>query len=133
MRVVDSSVVVAGFASWHEKHEVARRVLDGRPRLVDHCALEAYSVLTRLPPPHRAAGAIVRDFLCARFPQPFLRLSAKSQRQFVLSLADAGIVGGAVYDALIAATVADCKGELATCDRRALPTYDRFGIPIVEV
>lgn len=75
----------------------------------------------------------MRDFLCARFPQPFLRLSAKSQRQFVLSLADAGIVGGAVYDALIAATVADCGGELATCDRRALPIYDRFGIPIVEV
>jgi len=131
--VVDTSVVVAGFASWHEKHEAARRVLDGRPRLVDHCALEVYSVLTRLPPPHRAAGGVVRDFLAARFPQPYLRLAAKSQRTFVLSLPNAGVVGGAVYDALIAATVAECGGELTTCDRRALPTYERFGIPVVEV
>src|SRR3989441_13166825 len=61
-RSADSSVVVAAFASWHETHDSARRVLDGALRLVAHCALETYSVLTRLPPPHRAPGDVVRDF-----------------------------------------------------------------------
>lgn len=40
----------------------------GRPhRLPVQCALEAYSVLTRLPPPHRVAPLIVRAFLAANF------------------------------------------------------------------
>jgi hypothetical protein len=73
----DTSVVVAAFASWHERHDAARRALDGGPRLVEHCALETYSVLTRLPPPHRAAGEVVREFLAARFPAPFLRCAGR--------------------------------------------------------
>jgi hypothetical protein len=47
---VDTSVVVAGFASWHESHHRARRTLDGGVSLIGHCALETYSVLTRLLP-----------------------------------------------------------------------------------
>jgi predicted nucleic acid-binding protein len=133
VRVVDTSVVVAGFASWHENHASARRVLDGNPRLVDHCALEAYSVLTRLPPPHRASGSVARDFLAARFRGPFLRLSPASHRRFLLGLADNDVVGGAVYDALIAATAAEAKAELATCDRRAQLTYEKYGVTVVEI
>jgi hypothetical protein len=65
---------------WHESHEAARRALDGGLRLIEHCALETYSVLTRLPPPHRTSGEVVRDFLEARFPQPLLRLSAQAHK-----------------------------------------------------
>ena len=61
----DTSVVVAAFASWHENHEPARRALDEGLKLIEHCALETYSVLTRLPPPHRASGDIVREFIAA--------------------------------------------------------------------
>ena len=67
MRVADTSLVVAAYASWHEQHEPARRALDSGLRLIDHCALETYSVLTRLPAPHRSRGVTVRDFLAARF------------------------------------------------------------------
>ncbi|MBK8996621.1 MAG: PIN domain-containing protein [Myxococcales bacterium] len=123
MKIADTSVVVAGFASWHEKHEAARRLLDEGLWLVDHSALETYSVLTRLPPPHRAAGSVVRDFLAARFRRPFLRMSPTRHRRFLLGLAGRGIAGGAVYDALIAATAAEAGAELATCDRRAQVTY----------
>src|SRR5215475_14605 len=49
----DTSLVIAAFASWHDHHEPDRRVLDRALRLIDICALETYSVLTRLPAPHR--------------------------------------------------------------------------------
>jgi hypothetical protein len=62
MRAVDSSVVIAAFATWHEHHAIARKAMAGRPRLVAHAAVESYSVLTRLPPPHRAHPSIVHAF-----------------------------------------------------------------------
>jgi len=128
LKAADTSVVIAAFASWHENHEAARRALDSGLRLVEHCALETYSVLTRLPPPHRASGEVVRDFLTARFPQPFLRLSEDAYKDFILGLPDQGMAGGAAYDALVAATAAGCEAELITCDRRALPVYERYGV-----
>jgi predicted nucleic acid-binding protein len=68
------------------------------------------------------------DFLRARFPQPFLRLSESRYRRFVLTLAEQGITGGAAYDALVAATAAAERAELVTCDRRAAGVYDTYGI-----
>lgn len=128
MTAADTSVVVAAFASWHERHEAARRALDGGLRLVEHCALETYSVLTRLPAPHRASGAIVREFLKARFSQPFLRLSAAAYKDFLSELPGRGVSGGAAYDALVAATVAHHDAELVSCDRRAAVIYERYRI-----
>jgi len=120
--------VVAAFASWHESHGAARRALDGGLRLVEHCALETYSVLTRLPPPHRASGEVVRDFLAARFPQPLLRLSESAYKGFILGMVDHAVTGGAAYDALVAATAVNCGAELVSCDRRALTVYERYGV-----
>ncbi|HEY2967986.1 MAG TPA: type II toxin-antitoxin system VapC family toxin [Casimicrobiaceae bacterium] len=128
MKAADTSVVIAAFASWHESHEAARRALDGGLRLIEHCALETYSVLTRLPPPHRTSGAVVREFLLTRFPQPFLQLSARAYKDFILGLPDHGVTGGTAYDALVAATAAGCGAELVSCDQRALPVYERYGI-----
>ena len=120
--------MVAAFASWHEQHEAARRALDHGLRLIEHCALETYSVLTRLPPPHRASPPVVRDFLSARFGGPLLRLSAKEYRVFLLELPDRAVAGGAAYDALVAATAAAHAAELLTCDRRAAALYERYGV-----
>ena len=128
MKAADTSLVIAAFASWHENHEAARRALDGGLHLIDHCALETYSVLTRLPSPHRMSGAVVRDFLEARFPGPLLRLSARAYMDFILGLPDREVTGGAAYDALVAATAAGHGAELFTCDRRALPVYERYGV-----
>ena len=69
MKAADTSVVIAAFASWHEHHEQARRALDASLKLIEHCALESYSVLTRLPSPHRTSARVARDFLQARFPR----------------------------------------------------------------
>jgi predicted nucleic acid-binding protein len=128
LKAADTSVAIAAFASWHENHEVARRVLDGGLRLIGHCALETYSVLTRLPAPHRTPGIVVREFLQTRFPHPFLRLGERAYRNFVLGLAETGVTGGAAYDALVAATAAGCGAELVTCDRRAQSLYERYGV-----
>jgi len=130
VKAADTSLVVAAFASWHEKHNAARRVLDEGLRLAEHCALETYSVLTRLPAPHRARGEIVRDFLAARFPRPLLRLSAPAYRNFLLGLPEREVAGGAAYDALVAATAAEHDVELVTCDRRAAAVYERYGVRI---
>jgi predicted nucleic acid-binding protein len=128
VKVADTSVVVAAFASWHEQHAAARRLLDEGLRLVEHCALETYSVLTRLPPPHRSPRTVVRDFLAARFPQPLLRLSAPAFRDFVLHLPEHEVAGGAAYDALVAATAVAHGAELVSCDRRAAAVYESYRV-----
>jgi predicted nucleic acid-binding protein len=130
VKAIDTSVVVAAFASWHEQHERARAVLERGARLIEHCALETYSVLTRLPAPHRCGGPLVRDFLAARFPEPFLRLEAGAGRRFILALPERGIAGGAAYDALVAATAAHHGAQLLTCDRRAAAIYDGYGVSV---
>lgn len=48
-------------------------------------------------------------------------------RDHVLGLAELGVIGGAVYDALIATTAVSHGCELLTCDERAVPTYERVG------
>ncbi len=131
MKAVDTSVVVAAFASWHEHHEQARTALDDGARLIDRCALETYSVLTRLPPPHRSASEVVRDFLRLRFTEPYMRLDARAYREFVLDLPERGVTGGAIYDAVVGATAVVHSAELLSCDRRAVPTYEELGVRVV--
>lgn len=66
--------------------------------------------------------------MAARFPGPPLRLSAVAYGNFILSLPGHGVAGGSAYDALVAATAAACGAELVTCDRRAFPIYERYGV-----
>ena len=133
MKAADTSVVVAAFASWHEHHQQARKALDGGLQMIDHCALETYSVLTRLPPPHRCAAAVVRDFLRARFVKAFLRLDGRAYKDFVLALPEHSITGGGTYDALVAATAAAHSASLVTCDRRAASVYETYGVQAVFI
>ena len=67
MKAADTSLVVAAFASWDEQHAAARRVLDAGVRLIDQCALETYSGLTQLPPPHRSQAGLYPPKTCTRF------------------------------------------------------------------
>ena len=128
MIAADTSVVVAAFASWHEGHAASAAALSRRPRVPAHVILESYSVLTRLPAPHTAAAGTVREFLHLRFRALPLVLSAKAYAALIAEAAAAGIVGGAVYDALIAFTAKSAGAVLLTRDRRALPTYERIGV-----
>lgn len=132
MRVVDSGVVVAGFASWHRAHPASLGELAGRPQIAAHSLAEAFSVLTRLPAPHRAPAGLVSRFLDAAFLQDPLTLESRRYRRLVTHrLAAAGISGGAIYDALIAKAVRAVDGTMVTLDRRALATYGRIGCDAV--
>jgi len=130
LTIVDTSVVVAAFASWHESHEQALAALGRQPRLAGQVALEAYSVLTRLPAPHRAAPSVVSDFLTTNFKEPVVVLSPEAFGDLISELAQAGIAGGAAYDALVAATARQTGATLLTLDQRARPTYDRLGVSV---
>ncbi|WP_261567870.1 type II toxin-antitoxin system VapC family toxin [Frankia gtarii] len=133
MKVVDTSVVVACFASWHEHHAVARKAMACRPRLAAHAAVESYSVLTRLPPPHRAQPSIVHTFLTERFIEPFLTLSEAGYQKLLATLAANQIPGGPAYDALIAFTAAEHQATLMSLDQRAAATYEAIGVPVEQL
>lgn len=128
MIAIDSSVAIAGFAPWHERHGEAQELLAERPRLVAHAALETYSVLTRLAPPFRAPARVAAEFLERRFPDPSLTLDEGIQQQMFARVLALEIEGGAVYDALIAFTAAAARASLITLDNRALATYTRCGV-----
>lgn len=128
MIAVDTSLVVAGFASWHEAHEPARTVLSRRPRLPAHVAVESYSVLTRLPPPHRCEAEIVEEFLRRRFHEPPLTLPADAVISLLKQASANGIAGGSIYDALVGATARHAGARLLTRDRRAIPVYEIVGV-----
>jgi predicted nucleic acid-binding protein len=130
MKAVDSSVVIAAFASWHEHHPVARMALSRRPRLIAHAAVESYSVLTRLPPPHRAQPAIVHAFLTERFADPLLTLSETGYQDLLATAASNGILGGPAYDALIAITATEHHATLVSLDQRASATYEAVGATV---
>jgi len=125
---VDTSVVVAGFASWHEGHGPAAAVLTRKPRVPAHVLVETYSVLTRLPPPHRAQSDIVTAFLTQRFRDTPLTLAPRAWLRLLDQAAELGVTGGGVYDALVAATARHAGATLLTRDRRAAAVYEKMGV-----
>ena len=127
MIAVDSSIVVAGFASWHESHSLAVKALDRSPRLIAHAAVEAFSLLTRLPPPHRAQPQIVHEFITRQFTEPVLTLSETGYQELMETVATSGVSGGQTYDALIGFTAAGHGATLLSLDRRAAVTYEAVG------
>ena len=123
----DTSVLVAGFASWHEHHSAAATALRDVDVVIGHVLLETYSVLTRLPAGQRAEPGLVERFLAQFTGTSPLALTGDQTADLVRRCAAAGIDGGATYDALIART-ADAHGRvLLTRDQRAARTYAALG------
>ncbi len=128
MIAVDTSVAVAAALSWHEDHVAARSALAGaRTRLLAQVAVETYSVLTRLPSSHRVPAKVARDFLEEAFLLPPLTLPPESYTRLLATAVAEDITGGAVYDAIVAATAREAGAEVLTLDRRAIATYRRVG------
>jgi predicted nucleic acid-binding protein len=121
--LVDTSVAVALVVADHEDHETTSRALGNRRLgLAGQAAFEAFSVLTRLPPPARRTPTAVARLLAANFPHSRF-LGAKAAAALLRDLHAMGIAGGAVYDALVGAAANEHGLPLATRDRRALETY----------
>ena len=129
MIALDTSVVVAALLGCHEAHEAARQAARGGA-IPAHALLESYSVLTRLPAPHRLAPDVASRLLAGWFPAGRLLLpSSGLVASLVARLADAGIGGGSAYDALVGLTAAEHGAELRTRDQRAAVTYDALSVP----
>ena len=117
---------MAVLAAWHAGHEPARQAAAGAV-IPAHARLETYSVLTRLPPPHRLAPAVVVNLLDRWFPaERTIVPSSRLSLDVVERCSSAGVEGGAVYDALVALTAAEAKATLLTRDTRATRTYRRL-------
>lgn len=119
----DTSVAVAALDSTHEAHAACRQVLvQRRPALAGHAAFETYSVLTRLPLPLRLNATQAGLVLAKAFPAECW-LDAPATGDLFERLADLGIVGGSVYDALVGQAASTHRRVLLTRDRRAERTY----------
>ncbi len=73
--------------------------------------VEAYAVLTRLPPPHRLSPADALALLEGNFMSvaKIVALDGKSYCTLLRQAPDNGIAGGQTYDAVIAACVFKAK------------------------
>ena len=128
--LVDTSVAIAVVVGGHEAHDRTVDALDGwRLGLAGHAWFETFSVLTRLPPPVRRPPEEVVAILEDDFPGSRF-LSEAAATDLTARLAEMGISGGAVYDALVGYTAVAHGLPLATRDRRALDVYRSLGVSV---
>jgi hypothetical protein len=93
-----------------------------------HALVEAYSVLTRLPSGLAVPSRTAARVLSGRFPRAALRLDDPARQGLLERLAEAGISGGATYDALVGLQAQAHERLLLTLDERAGGTYERLGV-----
>jgi predicted nucleic acid-binding protein len=124
---VDTSVLIPAVAPWHTQHrnvdEALRRVAN--LRMIGHVLLETYSWLTRSRPrtSPQVAGSLLRAL-----PGPLLTLSVAGHEHLLDVAGRRGLMGGAAYDALVAATALEAEARLLTRDERAVRAYESIGV-----
>jgi predicted nucleic acid-binding protein len=130
----DTSVTIAAAAKWHVAHDAAINALAAEPPvLVAHVAYEMTAAMSRMPEGHRVAPAVVLEWLERRFGDHWLALTAAASRRALRAAVGHGFRGGALHEALIAATVAHHGHTLVSADRRAAPVYQAFGVKVVYI
>lgn len=137
---LDTSCMVAAVCTWHERHAATvtgiERRLDRGERLAiaAHALVETYSVLTRLPAPHRLTPADAWALVKANFVDPATVTTLTGPVHIALlgRLATMGIGGGRSYDAVIAecARKANVDALLTLNPKHFDPPPD--GVAIVE-
>ena len=137
--LIDTNGMVAAVSEWHQDHERAakeihRRLDSGEDMvLAAHSLVEAYSVLTRLPPPRRLPAVSAVEVLEASFgAASVVTLEPGEYRALLRGAPGAGISGGRIYDAIIAecAFKADAAA-LVTFNARHFLAFARRGIQVV--
>jgi len=112
----DTSVLIAAFLEDHEHHEASLAAFIVADRRHAGCAAhtlaELYSALTRLPGRHRLSGDQVLLFLDA-IEERLVTVSLNTDDYFstLRVCAAQGILGGMVYDALIARCATKVNAE----------------------
>jgi hypothetical protein len=122
-------VAVAALATWHVGHDDARKAA-AAASIPAHARLETFSVLSRLPAGRRIDPDLVATLIRRWFPaRRTLVPTARLSREIVERCQDAGVTGGAVYDALVGLTATEAGLTLVTRDARAQETYRRLAVP----
>lgn len=125
---VDTSVAVATLDGAHAAHDACRSAVSARrPTLSGHAAFETYSVLTRMPGALTIDGPTAAEALRRVFPDVSW-MSAEQASALLRRCGPLGIIGGAVYDALVAEAARLDERTLLTRDNRARRTYDLIGV-----
>jgi predicted nucleic acid-binding protein len=113
----DTSVLIPAFLEDHEHHERSFEVFAGADKKQDCCAAhslaEVYSTLTRLPGRHRLSGEQVMLFvenIRERFT--LIALTGDEYYAAIREAAKAGVIGGTIYDALIARCALKAKADI---------------------
>lgn len=108
---LDASVIIAGVLAWHEHHEAAAAeltaLLEGPAEIIlpAHALVEAYSVMTRLPSPHRLSAKDALDVLDGSLKQrtTVVGLDGKEGWELIGDLSRRQIAGATSYDGVIVA------------------------------
>ena len=111
MIALDTSVIVAGLLAWHERHPPCLDALQEALALASPVILplpalvESYSVLTRLPAPHRLSPASAFTLLEDTFHATAEVAGVEGEVLWteLSTWCDAGVAGGRAYDAHIMA------------------------------
>lgn len=127
---LDTSASVPYLMASHVAHKTTRRHLTGRELvLTGHSLAETYSVITRLPGDARVSPADAAALIEGVFGAPAI-ITAKSAAALPSLLAPLGIVGGAVYDALVALAAISKGVPIVSRDLRAAATYSALGADV---
>ena len=128
--LVDTSIAVPLVLAKHPLHAAARAAVGSRVLgLSGHAEFETYSVITRLPAPHKLSPATTFALLCKAFPGT-AHLGARRGAALLEAAARDGIAGGAIFDALVGAAALEAGLPLISRDRRAQKTYALLGVTI---
>lgn len=136
----DSSFMIAAVCTWHGFHQAARSEvemrLDRKESMVvaGPALVETYSVLTRLPAPHRLAAEDAVSVLRANFigGARIVVLAPKEYRALLLDAPARGISGGRIYDAIIAECALRAKvSVLLTFNEPHFVGFEQRGLQIV--
>jgi predicted nucleic acid-binding protein len=139
---LDTNVVIAGLLSWHEHHAAASaqliNLLESPAEIVLplHALVEAYAVMTRLPPPHRLGPKAALEILESSFRQrtTLVGLDGDEGWGLVEEIGRRSISGGTSYDGLILACARKGGAQrFLTFNRRHFEQLGTEGIEIVSV
>ena len=128
MTALDTSVVIAAFAPWHEAHAEARRAVTPDAVVPAHVVTETYAVLTRMPEPFRMDASTVAAYLNRQWGGRVIAPDAALYESLTTAAARARVMGGGTYDALVGLTAHSFGHELLSLDLRAERTYRALGI-----
>lgn len=133
MTALDTSVIIAALSSWHEAHEAAAAAVERALELGAVLPLpalhESYSVLTRLPPPHRVSPRQAAAMLASLDPVTLVALPATWSD--LADWAESGVAGGQVYDARIVACAVRAGADTVLTFN--LGHFERLAGPSVQV